>query len=247
MTVKVGFIGAGNISRAHRRHLKRIDDVAVVAVCDVDRTKAAEAAAEWGASVFTDYRIMLDKVALDAVYICVPPFAHETQEVLAAEKGIALFVEKPIALHMETAREADAAIREHGVISCVGFQGRYLDIIGKTRDLLASRPAGLAIGYWMGGLPGTPWWRRKQMSGGQAVEQTVHVTDMARYLFGDVKTVYAGGPYRIDVGRGGLRYRRRERGHVDFRKRNAGNAFFGLFPLVRPSRRAGYIHERHGH
>ena len=193
MTVKVGLIGAGNISRAHRRHLKRIDDVAMVAICDVDRAKAAAAAAEWDARVFTDYRSMLDEVELDAVYICIPPFAHEAQEILAAEKGIALFVEKPIALHMDTAREADAAIREHGVISCVGFQGRYLDIIEKTQGLLASRPVGLAIGYWMGGLPGTYWWRRKQMSGGQAVEQTVHVTDMARYLFGDVKTVYAGG------------------------------------------------------
>ena len=193
MTVKVGFIGAGNISRAHRRHLKHIDDATVVAICDVDEAKAAEAAADWDARVFTDYRSMLNEVALDAVYICIPPFAHETQEILAAEKGIALFVEKPIALCMDTAREADAAIREHGVISCVGFQGRYLDIIEKTQNLLASRPVGLAIGYWMGGLPGTYWWRRKQMSGGQAVEQTVHVTDMARYLFGDVKTVYAGG------------------------------------------------------
>ncbi|MDE2998341.1 MAG: Gfo/Idh/MocA family oxidoreductase [Gemmatimonadota bacterium] len=193
MTVKVGFIGAGNISRAHRRHLKRIDDVAVVAVCDVDRAKAAEAAEEWNAGVFTDYRSMLNEVELDAVYICVPPFAHETQEILAAEKGIALFVEKPIDLGMDTAREADAAIREHDVISCVGFQGRYLDIIDRTRDLLAHRQVGLAIGYWMGGLPGSYWWRRKHLSGGQAVEQTVHVTDMARYLFGDVKTVFAGG------------------------------------------------------
>lgn len=193
MTVKVGFIGAGNISRAHRRHLKVMDDVSVVAVCDVERAKAAEAAAEWDAKVFTDYRSMLNDVELDAVYICIPPFAHETQEIMAAEKGIALFVEKPISLGMDTAREADAAIREHGVISCVGFQGRYLDIIDRTRDLLADRPVGLAIGYWMGGLPGTPWWRRKQMSGGQAVEQTVHVTDMARYLFGEVKTVFAGG------------------------------------------------------
>lgn len=193
MTVKVGFIGAGNISRGHRRHLKRMDDVAVVAVCDLDRAKADEAAAEWNAGVFTDYRTMLNEVEMDAVYVCVPPFAHETQEILAAEKGIALFVEKPIDLGMDTAREADAAIREHGVISCVGFQGRYLDIIDRTRELLADRQVGLAIGYWMGGLPGAYWWRRKHLSGGQAVEQTVHVTDMARYLFGDVKTVFAGG------------------------------------------------------
>ena len=42
-------------------------------------------------------------------------------------------------------------------------------------------------------MPQVPWWRRKEMSGGQAVEQTIHVTDMARYLFGDVISVYAAG------------------------------------------------------
>jgi len=42
-------------------------------------------------------------------------------------------------------------------------------------------------------MPGVSWWRRKEMSGGQPVEQTIHVTDMARYLFGDVTSVYTAG------------------------------------------------------
>ncbi len=193
MSVKVGFIGTGGISRAHRKHLKNMDGVEVVAMCDVVEERATGAAAEWEAEVFTDYREMLGSVEMDAVYVCVPPFAHGEQEVLAAERGIAVFVEKPVAVTMEVAREVEAAIREHGVISCVGFQNRYLDIIARTRKLLEGRPVGLVMGYWMGDLPKVDWWRRKEMSGGQAVEQTVHVTDTVRYLFGDVKSVYAGG------------------------------------------------------
>ena len=193
MAVKVGFIGTGGISRAHRNHLKNIDDVEVVAMCDIDEDRARDAAEEWGAAVFSDYSRMLDEVEMDAVYVCVPPFAHETQEILAAEKGIALFVEKPIAVTMEKAREVAAAIEQHGVVSSVGFQNRHLDIVDHAKELLIGRPVGLALGYWMGAMPQVAWWRRKEMSGGQAVEQTIHVTDTARYLLGDVKTVYASG------------------------------------------------------
>jgi predicted dehydrogenase len=40
-------------------------------------------------------------------------------------------------------------------------------------------------GYWVGGMPGVWWWRRRDTSGGQAVEQTIHLFDLARYLFGE--------------------------------------------------------------
>ncbi len=193
MAVKVGFIGTGGISRPHLRHLKKMDDVQVVAMCDLEKDRVTEAAQEWQASVYTDYKTMLENEAMDALYVCIPPFAHEEQEIMAAEKGIALFVEKPVAVTMQKTREVDAAIRKNNVISCVGFQGRYLDIIARTKALLKDRAVGMAIGYWMGGMPQVPWWRRKEMSGGQPVEQTIHVTDMARYLFGEVKSVYAAG------------------------------------------------------
>ena len=193
MAVKVGFVGTGGISRAHQKHLKKMDDVEVVAMCDLVEEKVKEEAEKWNAQVFTDHRAMLNEVELDAVYVCIPPFAHEDQEILAAEKGIALFVEKPLSVTMSKAREVDAAIRESGVVSCVGFQGRYLDVIAKAKELLADRPVGLAMGYWMGGIAGVPWWKSKEMSGGQAVTTTIHVTDTARYLFGEVKSVYAGG------------------------------------------------------
>ena len=72
-----------------------MNEVKVVAMCDLVEQRAQEAAKEWNAQVFTDYRAMLNELELDAVYVCIPPFAHEDQEILAAEKGMALFVEKP--------------------------------------------------------------------------------------------------------------------------------------------------------
>ena len=98
MAVKVGFIGTGGISRPHRKHLKNMDDVEVVAMCDLEKDRVAEAAEEWNAAVYTDYKTMLENEEMDALYVCIPPFAHEEQEIIAAEKGIALFVEKPVSV-----------------------------------------------------------------------------------------------------------------------------------------------------
>ena len=46
-------------------------------------------------------------------------------------------------------------------------------------------------GAWEGGMPGVPWWRRRELSGGQLVEQTTHIFDLARYLVGEIVEVFA--------------------------------------------------------
>ncbi|HET7559349.1 MAG TPA: Gfo/Idh/MocA family oxidoreductase, partial [Limnochordia bacterium] len=74
--MRVGFIGVGGISGNYRRTLKQMPDVQIAAVCDIDEARARAAAAEVGAQVFTDHRRMLDAGGLDAVFVCIPPFAH---------------------------------------------------------------------------------------------------------------------------------------------------------------------------
>ena len=59
---------------------------------------------------------------LDAVFVCVPPDSHQDAEILAAQKGIHIYVEKPIALSMEKAYEVEDAVNKAGIITAVGFQ-----------------------------------------------------------------------------------------------------------------------------
>jgi myo-inositol 2-dehydrogenase/D-chiro-inositol 1-dehydrogenase len=193
MALRVGFIGCGGIGRWHMEHLAAIRGVKMVAFCDTDKARAGSAAEEFGdqAQVFTDYHQMYKDSCFDAVYVCLPPFAHEEQELLAAKAGIHLFVEKPIALDLKLAKSVERAVARAGIISSAGFQDRYLDTIARLEKELASNPPGLMMGYWMGGMPGVYWWRRKELSGGQAVEQTIHIFDMARYLFGEIRSVQA--------------------------------------------------------
>src|SRR5439155_1732301 len=85
-----------------------------------------------------------------------------------AEKAV--YVEKPVAIDMQTAREIQDHARQAGVITCVGYQSRYSTAIGAARKLLDGVPIGLAIAIRLGGLPGTAWWKVQNRSGGMLVE-----------------------------------------------------------------------------
>ena len=189
--VKVGFIGSGGIANAHMNALSQIPEAKLVAFCDVQLDRAKAAVQRFGGAAYRDYRKLLEKEDLDAVYICLPPFAHGDQELQALKKRCHLFIEKPIALSLEKAQQINAAIKRGGAVCSVGYHWRYQDTTDRARSLLEGRTVGMVLGYWMGGMPGVAWWRRLKQSGGQMVEQTTHIFDLARYLCGDVKRVTA--------------------------------------------------------
>ena len=193
--LRVGFIGTGNIARGgHLPHLSRWDDVDLVAFCDVDEQAAGRALQEYGGVAYAEAEHMLDEAVLDAVYVCLPPFAHTNQELLAAERGVALFVEKPLAVDLAKAAEIDAAISKSGIVSAVGYNWRSTAITQTARERMAGKQVSAAFAYWIGGFPGVMWWRQQAQSGGQMNEQATHVVDIARHLIGArAVTVYAQG------------------------------------------------------
>ncbi len=173
------------------RGLRGIEDVDIAAICDVIGETAERVAGEYGARAYTDHRKMLDVESLSALYVSVPTFAHTDAEILAAQRGVHLFVEKPVAPTMEKALEILEGVREAGVLTCVGYQLRYSGIVQQAKAFLDGRVIGMAAVHRWGGLPGTPWWRVMAQSGGQIVEQTTHQVDLLRYLVGEVEEVHA--------------------------------------------------------
>lgn len=191
--VRVGIIGCGWFGNFHLSNLLKMDNVEIVALVSSNKMKLEDTGKKVPeASLYTSYLDMFqsDK-APEAIFICVPPDRHEKIELLAAEKGIHIYVEKPIALSMEKALEVEKAINNAGIIASVGYHERYSDTIENIREYISNREIGIATGKWLGGIPGAAWWRRKEGSGGQLVEQCTHIFDLLRYLFGEAESVYS--------------------------------------------------------
>ncbi|MGV9770500.1 Gfo/Idh/MocA family protein [Streptosporangium sp. NPDC003464] len=184
-------MGAGNVAARHARVLSGFPDVRIAGIADTDAARAAGLAREHGTAAYGDHAALLRSERLDAVYVCVPPFAHGQIELAVLDAGLSLFVEKPLALDEATARRVAAAARRRGAVTAVGHHWRYLDVVEQARRLLGDRPVRLAVGVWLDKVPPVPWWPRRDGSGGQVIEQAVHVLDLARLLVGEVTEVSA--------------------------------------------------------
>lgn len=192
---KVGFVGCGGIANAHLQGLAKHVDVELVAFCDVAAQRAAEAKEKYGAEgskTFTSARDMFGDVALDAAYYCLPPFAHG-DELIAVEKDVPFFVEKPVDLDLGRAKEIGAAVQKKNLLSATGYMNRYRKGIQEVRSRLRSDPAILMFGGWIGGTPRSSgsWWIDKSKSGGQFHEQVTHTVDIAVWLGGTPVEIHA--------------------------------------------------------
>jgi predicted dehydrogenase len=190
---RVGIVGAGWITRVHLRVLAGFDDVEVVGIASRNAEAAGPLAKAAGARVYPDYRAMLDSAGLDAIFVCLPPNVAGEPALAAVERGIALFVEKPLGTDEEFPARIAQAIHDRGVVSCVGYQWRYLEIVDRARELLAGHPPKLVIGSWLGETPGARWWTHNEQSGGQILEQATHIFDLARYVAGEMEPTAATG------------------------------------------------------
>ncbi len=193
MTQRVGFVGVGGIASIHLDTVDQHPEATVRAVADVDSDRAEATGASYDAAVYTDGEELIASEELDALVIAVPPFAHGPYERQAAERGLDLFVEKPVGLAMEAVDETRELVERAGVLTQVGYVCRYGDITERARELLDGRAIGTINSTYWSEVPPTAWWGERAKSGGQLVEQSTHVFDLHRYLAGDVSTVVGSG------------------------------------------------------
>jgi predicted dehydrogenase len=129
---------------------------------------------------------------VDAVWLCVPPFAHGELESALLRAGLPLFVEKPLAADVRVAEQVAEAVAATGLPTATGYHWRHLDTLERARSALAGTPVRLVGARWWGTTPPPAWWSRQDQSGGQVVEQATHVLDLIRVLAGEVTEVVGG-------------------------------------------------------
>lgn len=197
MTLRVGIIGCGGIANRHAGVLSNNKEVSLVAFCDIIEENAKsfnEKYAKEKGNVYTDYTKMLEKEKLDIVYICLPPFAHSKEVEIAAENQTNIFIEKPIALSLELAKNMVKVTEKYSVKTQVGFMSRFGTAVEYFKGLESKSETGnlvLFTGRYFCNSLHSPWWREKSKSGGQVVEQIIHLYDLSRYIMGEPRSVFS--------------------------------------------------------
>ena len=195
--LRIAIIGCGGIGKYHMSHFVKFGDIIeMVGFCDLIPERAEEfkkQAFEAGigdGKTFTDYKEMLEATSPEAVYICIPPYCHGEIEYTLIERGIHFFVEKPLALDLKLAKDILEKSEAAGLITASGFQCRYSNLVEPNKEFCKNNDVVFVSCERMGGIPGAPWWKDKELSGGQIVEQTIHQYDIIRYVFGEPETVF---------------------------------------------------------
>ena len=192
--LRVGLIGCGGIMSAHANYSfdTMLDDIDIVAVADPVAQRREEFARRYGAKEYLNHAELFDKANdVDCVVIAIPPGSHAGVEEGAIARKLPFKVEKPMTLDKAQAHAVADAVKKTGLVTAVGFQGRYIDCCVPIREALKTMSVGFVNASRAGGLPGTPWWRKKDECGGQLIEQSIHQVDCFQDLFGDFDTAYA--------------------------------------------------------
>lgn len=190
--LKVGLVGVGGISGAHIPAWQSMEDVELVALCDVrpeQMTRYPEL------PQYTDMDDMLAKEQLDILDICLPTYLHADAAVKAMERGIHVLSEKPVSLKTEDVHRLYETAKRNNVRFMVAQVLRfwpeyvYLKEIydsGRYGKLLSGRMARL------GHMPGWSWdnWMKDESRSGLVpFDLHIHDLDFMVYTFGKPKQV----------------------------------------------------------
>lgn len=198
MKLKTAILGCGGFAHRHVTNLVgQADRFALVAFCDRHPARAQAFADRYTAgraAIFTDHHDLFDRAELDLCVICLPPYGHSDEVELAAARGVHVLIEKPIALTAEHAWRMVEAAEAAGIKTQVGFMFRFGAAVERLKELIASGevgPVGLMAARYFCNALHAPWWRDRSKSGGQLVEQVIHMLDLMRYVMGEPVSVYS--------------------------------------------------------
>jgi predicted dehydrogenase len=194
MATKAAILGAGNMGRRHAASLIKLG-VPITAICDINQEVVKNFIADMGirnAVAYRDFENMLAKEDFNTLFICLPPFAQDKQFEKAAGQGKHIFIEKPIALCSSAGADMVRSAQKGRITTMVGFHMRQGAVIKRLGEIIqtgeAGRPVLFNAQYQCNDLH-APWWINADLSGGQIIEQAIHLYDLCRYFFGDPKFV----------------------------------------------------------
>lgn len=204
--VKIGLIGAGNMAGLHANCYMSLDNVEVVAVADVRKEYADELAEKLGCKAYYSGDELIENAEVDAVDICLPTFLHAPHAIKAMEKGMDVFIEKPVAINAEACEALLEAEKRTGAKVMVGHvirlweeyawlkdaadSGKY----GKIRSAVFKRVSPSVTWAWEN------WFNNPERSGGAPLDLHIHDVDFMRFLMGEPTSYHSRADRNKETG-----------------------------------------------
>jgi virulence factor len=134
--VRVAMIGAGSMANTvHYPSLASFNDVEIAAICDLDQERLAATADKYGVRArYSDYRRMVEETAPDAVYVIGQPHIMYDIWIWCLERGLNLYIEKPMGLTIHQARSLADMAEKKGCVTQVSFQRRTCPMVVMLRN-----------------------------------------------------------------------------------------------------------------
>lgn len=196
--LRTALIGCGKVGQIHAAALASLPESQFVAVCDQSADRAAAFAERFQVQAFTNIHALLRDVRPQALLIGTPHPLHAAPTLAAAEAGVHVLVEKPLAATLADCDAMIAAAHRAGVRLGVISQRRFYEPVRRMKEAIDAGKIGRPIlgvfemfswrdqAYYQS----DPWRGRWDTEGGGVlVNQSPHMLDLLQWFMGDIEEI----------------------------------------------------------
>jgi predicted dehydrogenase len=191
MISRIGIVGLGWWGKQLLNYFREFPSVKVTAVCEKSPEVTGVDLGE--ATLYTGMKEFFNKEKLNGVVVSTPPTLHLLPTQMAAERGIHVFCEKPMAASVEDCDAMIDVCDKHGVILFIAFKHRYAKALAYLKQNLGrlGKPLWAVYSYPLWKVDDPGWKFDPEGTPGIVVENVVHAIDVLRYLMGDAERIYS--------------------------------------------------------
>ena len=204
--MKVGMIGVGKYGAVRRGHMRQTGLFEIAACYNRSMPAMEQCHKEDGARITGSYGELLDTPGIEAMFICTGAMYHAEQTRQALEKGLHVFVEKPLCSTPAEMRELLALQRKTGLVVGVGHEDHTNDAESRIiKGMIDRGEMGIIVAFekttcHSGGFQIKPGdWRgnAEKNPGGMLFQCGVHGIHELMYYFGPIKSVFSRMKYDL--------------------------------------------------
>jgi len=194
--MRIAVIGLAGVGRVHVAKVSDMESAELACVCDIVPNIAEQMGERYKVEAYTSAEEMFEREELDGVILATPPKSHYTLTRMAAERGVHVLAEKPMASTVDDCQKMIDVCGDNKVILMIGHKKRFVPVLVRLKELTEGEfgPVRYMLHrYPHPGMSQKSWFWQEDDGGGPILENAVHAADILGFLMGDVERVCAEG------------------------------------------------------